>query len=724
MKKFILTPIVLSFLTLLLHIMSANAQVICTIDNTNTYSVIPTLSSGAAYKNFTDAISQLNAASITTPVIFNVTAGQTFNETALLIIAKSGTASNTITFQKNGNGANPVIIPAAGTSTADAIVKIAAASYITFDGIDLSENSNNALGNEAMEMGYALTNNSSTVASPTHNTIKNATVTLNRSNINLTYGVYQFKGATATVAASGNIYENIVVTNSFYGIYLTSSNTSLFDDGNVIRNCTVGAASADDIGNNSTFASAVYGIFCNYQSNISVYNCEVRNVTATLATAAVEVHGLYFRVSGTSNIYNDKVHDIKNNCVTGSTAIASGMLVFNTGTTDVTNVYNNFISGIYNGDNWSTSTTSSSMKIIGIYIYSGSLGTTNVYHNSVFLQGSTGNVRFGSADLYTAATANTLNILNNIFKNSYTPSGLGSFGLYITTHATVNTCDYNNYDITTSTTRFTGGIGAVTSPTKYQYLADWASATGRDLHSKQFSTDFTSLVAGSEDLHLNVSTTNHSYDGIPLPLVTTDIDGDARSTVVPYIGADEVVNYTLPLKFVGLSAFRVAKGIQLQWKVAYEDDVKEYQVERSDNGAQFQTVTTTLAQNVNVYNWLDGAPLSGKNYYRIKAVDNDGAFTFSDVTSANAAQVSSSLVIYPNPVIGSAVNVKLAGLAQDNYSLIVVESGSGRQVYQQELGNMQGDKSVSIALNKGLKGVYIVLVKGSKATLTQTIIVP
>ncbi len=45
MEKLNLNLIILSFFTLFLQIMAANAQIVCTIDNMNSYAVIPTLRS-------------------------------------------------------------------------------------------------------------------------------------------------------------------------------------------------------------------------------------------------------------------------------------------------------------------------------------------------------------------------------------------------------------------------------------------------------------------------------------------------------------------------------------------------------------------------------------------------------------------------------------------------------------------------------------------------------
>ena len=73
-----------------------------TIDNT-----LPT--SGTNFASFDAAIAWLNSVCISNPIVFNVTAGQTFAEVPRAITA-TGTAVNTISFLKSGTGANPLIL--------------------------------------------------------------------------------------------------------------------------------------------------------------------------------------------------------------------------------------------------------------------------------------------------------------------------------------------------------------------------------------------------------------------------------------------------------------------------------------------------------------------------------------------------------------------------------------------------------------------------------------
>ena len=92
-------------------------------------------------------------------------------------------------------------------------------------------------------------------------------------------------------------------------------------------------------------------------------------------------------------------------------------------------------------------------------------------------------------------------------------------------------CDYNRIQYSGS------NIGRFTS-TDCATLSDWTAASGFDTHSVLCTPNF----VGNNDLHIT------SADGLtvanPLTYVTTDIDGQNRSTTAPCAGADEFASGT------------------------------------------------------------------------------------------------------------------------------------------------------------------------------------
>jgi len=109
----------------------------------------------------------------------------------------------------------------------------------------------------------------------------------------------------------------------------------------------------------------------------------------------------------------------------------------------------------------------------------------------------------------------------------------------------------------------------------------------------------------------------------------------------------------LSVKFVEpMKASCVQNGIKVDWATASEINVDYFEIERSNNGLDFEKVTTVkgqgLSSSFHLYSCYDAQPNSGVNYYRIKEVDIDGKYTYSKVVSADYEKFEFKMS--PNPV--------------------------------------------------------------------------
>ena len=109
----------------------------------------------------------------------------------------------------------------------------------------------------------------------------------------------------------------------------------------------------------------------------------------------------------------------------------------------------------------------------------------------------------------------------------------------------------------------------------------------------------------------------------------------------------------LPVTLADFSTSVSNNHIHLNCTTASEINNSHFEIERSNDGNSWTTIgqvsgagTTTTAHH---YTFIDHNPALGYNYYRLKQVDFDGAYDYSEIVSA-ALRGSGSLTMSPNPV--------------------------------------------------------------------------
>lgn len=110
----------------------------------------------------------------------------------------------------------------------------------------------------------------------------------------------------------------------------------------------------------------------------------------------------------------------------------------------------------------------------------------------------------------------------------------------------------------------------------------------------------------------------------------------------------------VPVELTSFAASVVGKEVVLNWTTATESNSKEYQIERS-SGNGWQTIASVEAAGTSTefrnYSFTDRNAATGKLNYRLKMVDFDGTFEYSNVVNVEFGVPGSFSVSqnYPNP---------------------------------------------------------------------------
>ena len=121
--------------------------------------------------------------------------------------------------------------------------------------------------------------------------------------------------------------------------------------------------------------------------------------------------------------------------------------------------------------------------------------------------------------------------------------------------------------------------------------------------------------------------------------------------------------------------------VNLEWTTAREYNHSHFEVERSRNGVDFEFVLRVEGEGVDTeeatpYFEKDEQPYQGDSYYRLKMVDSNGEFVYSDIKKVRIDYKNvKNVKVYPNPAVYDA-NVVITS-EKDFTANISVVSASG-----------------------------------------------
>ncbi len=112
------------------------------------------------------------------------------------------------------------------------------------------------------------------------------------------------------------------------------------------------------------------------------------------------------------------------------------------------------------------------------------------------------------------------------------------------------------------------------------------------------------------------------------------------------------VNNPLPIELLSFGAIPCELHVCVEWVTVSETDNDYFEVERSADAKKWTSVGNLNgagnSTDLKYYNLIDKQPIKGASYYRLKQVDYDGAFSYSEIKRVMFT-IGSDLEIYPNP---------------------------------------------------------------------------
>lgn len=163
---------------------------------------------------------------------------------------------------------------------------------------------------------------------------------------------------------------------------------------------------------------------------------------------------------------------------------------------------------------------------------------------------------------------------------------------------------------------------------------------------------------------------------------------------------------TLPVSWLSFTASRQGNGVILKWSTATEQDTKDYTVQHSSNGTDWNEIGNVAAAGTSSteqdYQFADLNPVNGLNYYRLLQRDLNGKISYSKIVAFKFTDAASALRIYPNPVLNGTATISLK-----ETSIVKVYNSIGAIVVQKEFS--AGDHLFNVSALP--KGIYCMKIK-------------
>ena len=276
------------------------------------------------------------------------------------------------------------------------------------------------------------------------------------------------------------------------------------------------------------------------------------------------------------------------------------------------------------------------------------LGAFNNNSGGIFAKTSTGTTRFDvivTSVLGTFKGVGTYDF-NNLFLNAGTIAPGLSPGIVIVTYSDLDPLNYP--------------LLGTNSDLDIEIMDGSGPGTGHD----QIVKDNSIKLGGT----LRVTETGTVPDGSYAIVIVTSgsISGTFDNVILPPGYTLEITTSivivtkssgTLPVKLANFTAKKIDNAVQLDWQTFSENNSDHFEIERSKSGGAFAKVgEINAAGNSNQllsYQFRDVDPGKGLNLYRLKQVDKDNKFEYSDTRWIKIGDSKGQLLVFPTITNGN-----------------------------------------------------------------------
>jgi hypothetical protein len=214
----------------------------------------------------------------------------------------------------------------------------------------------------------------------------------------------------------------------------------------------------------------------------------------------------------------------------------------------------------------------------------------------------------------------------------------------------------------------------------------------------------------------------------------THIDADASAAAaasgpLANSGLTDIINFVgggsptlLPIELTSFEGIAQGEEAHLSWSTASQLNFSHFEVEQSVNARDWNVLTSIAGEGttneLKEYSFTHATPQNGKNYYRLRMVDLDDTFEYSDVVSATVS-IGDMLSISPNPTTNRNARYTLNFTPSEGDQIVVYDL-MGTVILVNNVISFTDELVLPSSLTKG---TYLVRYRGQSVNQTQRLVV-
>lgn len=177
----------------------------------------------------------------------------------------------------------------------------------------------------------------------------------------------------------------------------------------------------------------------------------------------------------------------------------------------------------------------------------------------------------------------------------------------------------------------------------------------------------------------------------------------------------------LPVTLVSFKVNCSGSNTELTWETASESNSSHFEIEKSMNGVDWIVLgRVTAAGNSSIRRLYKLVDQSSKNsFYRLKQMDKDGQFTYSNVLGSRCGIEYPMISVYPIPAT-NILNVAINASENSTAKVLLVDL-TGRVIQRFNTNLKNGINHLQLNVEGLAAGQYLLNIKGSKISKTQKV---